>query len=93
MIGFAIPVDSVMTIAADLLSTRRLKQSWHGVTVKAQEGGLLVTHVDDESPAATVGLQSGDVIKTVGDQTMARPIDLERALLERSIGEEGCRSQ
>ncbi|MBI2823665.1 MAG: trypsin-like peptidase domain-containing protein [Planctomycetia bacterium] len=92
LIGFAIPVDKVMGIATDLLSTRRLKNTWHGVVAKPQSGrtgpGLLVAGIDESSPAATVGLRSGDVIKAVGKQPVARPLDFERALLERKVGEE-----
>jgi serine protease Do len=88
LIGFTIPVDNVMQIAADLLSTRRLRKTWHGVVAKPHEGGLLVAEIDDDSPAASVGLRSGDVIKAVGDQVLVRSVDLERALLERKAGDE-----
>ena len=88
LIGFTIPVDNVMTIAADLLSTRRLKKTWHGVVAKPHEGGLLIAEVDDDSPAASLGLQSGDLIKTVDGHAVVRSIDLERALLEHKAGED-----
>ena len=87
LIGFAIPVDNVMHIAADLLSTRRLTHTWHGVVTRSHNGGLMVADVDEDSPAANVGLKSGDLITAVGDQTMVRPIDLERVLLERKAGD------
>jgi len=88
LIGFTIPVDSVMVIAADLMSTRRLRQTWHGVVASTQDGELVVAQVDDDSPAAATGLQAGDVIKSVGDQTVCRQVDLECVLLERKAGEE-----
>ena len=43
--------------------------------------------MDKESPAAEVGLKSGDVITAVGKQEVVRPLDLERALLGRKAGE------
>jgi serine protease Do len=88
LIGFTIPVDNVMEIAADLLSARRLKKTWHGVVAKQHAEGLVVGEIDDDSPAATIGLKSGDLIKSVGDQSIARALDLERALLERKAGDE-----
>ena len=88
LIGFTIPVDNVMDIAADLLSTRRLKKTWHGVVTKPHSDGVVIAEVDEDSPAASAGLRSGDVIKSVADLSVARPIDLERALLERKAGEE-----
>jgi len=89
-IGFAIPSDKVMAIAADLMSTRRT--TWHGVVAStastSKTAGLEVAKVDDDSPAAGGGLQSGDVITAVEDQKISRALDLERALIERNAGDE-----
>lgn len=91
-IGFAIPVDRAMNVAAELLSTRRLNKTWHGVVCEARFSGdqadLVVGKVDHNSPASKVGLQPGDKIKAVAGQSVARPYDLERALLGRKIGDE-----
>jgi serine protease Do len=91
-IGFAIPVDKAMMIACDLMSTRRLNSTWHGIvaeTKPAESGSLvLVRDVDKESPAAMCGLNAGDQIVRIGDVKIERPIDLERALLGRSAGDE-----
>ncbi len=90
-IGFAIPADKALATVADLLSVRRLKRTWHGVVAKATEGpseGLVVESVDPDSPAAEIGIKPGDVIKSVGEQSVVRALDLERALLERREGEE-----
>jgi len=88
LIGFAIPIDNVMSITADLLSSRRLKKTWHGVVSRPDEAGVLVTEIDDSSPAANSGLMSGDVIKSIGERTLQRPVDLERAMLEHDAGDE-----
>jgi serine protease Do len=88
LIGFAIPVDKAMEIATELMSTRRITGTWHGVVVKHQEAGVVVASVDDASPAASVGLKAGDVIKSVGGQKLARPLDLERTLVDRKAGDE-----
>lgn len=89
-IGFAIPADRVVSTAADLMSTRRLDHTWHGLVarpVSDGEEGVVVDAVDAESPAAESGLQSGDVIKAVGKQHVWRVLDLERAMLGRHPGE------
>ena len=88
LIGFAIPVDKAMEIAAELMSTRRITSTWHGVVAKQHNGDVVVSSVDDASPAASVGLKAGDVIKSVGGQKLARPLDLERTLVEHKAGDE-----
>jgi serine protease Do len=90
-IGFAIPVDKAMAVAGELLSTRRIDRTWHGVIAKRQAapraGGFEVGEVDADSPAAESGIMAGDVVKAVGDRPVTRPLDFERALLGRPAGE------
>lgn len=91
-IGFAIPADNAMAVAARLMSIERLDRNWHGIVGKPVENGgkhrLVVDKVMDDSPAAGGDLKPGDVITSIGDITAQRPLDLERALLGRKAGEE-----
>ncbi len=90
-IGFAIPVDKAMAVAARLISVERLEKHWHGITVQdgaGSEGGLTVSAVEKDSPAAQAGLKPGDVISAVDKLQIARALDLERGLLGRKRGEE-----
>jgi serine protease Do len=82
-IGFAIPIDKALHIASDLLSTRRIDHTWHGLTLEATPSldGALVKSVAADSPAAQTGLKSGDVIKSIASKPIKRLIDVERALL------------
>src|SRR5215211_6759215 len=89
-IGFAIPIDDALTVAARLLNVQRLRNKWHGLVTKAEDGPdgpLSVTKVETTSPAQRLGIRTGDEIVRVGTQKMSRPLDLERALLDRSAGE------
>lgn len=89
-IGFAIPIDNALTVAARLLSVQRLRGRWHGlVTHPCQEidGPLQVAKVESASPAEKLGIQPGDEILRVGTLPVVRPLDLERALLDRAVGE------
>jgi serine protease Do len=90
-IGFAIPVDKAMAVAANLLNVRRLENRWHGVTGWNEPGqrgrGLIVKAVAEGSPAAESGLVAGDVVQAVGEMSVARPLDFERALLGRAEGD------
>ncbi len=92
-IGFAIPVDKAMIITSDLMSTRRINNLWHGIQVQNDakaplSRGVLVRELDKEGPAVTAGLEVGDQIKNVAGLPIARPIDLERALLSKRAGDE-----
>ncbi len=90
-IGFALPVDKVMQVAADLMSIKRLDQNWHGVEVRSAEetvGELVVESVVPGSPAADAGLRRGDIIRYIEDQQVQRALDLERALLGSPAGRE-----
>ena len=90
-IGFAIPVDKAMAVAADLLSTQRVANTWHGIvarpTFTAESCGLVVESVAQDSPAEKGELQAGDVITSIGQQHVDRPLDLERALIGHQAGE------
>ncbi|MEX2092135.1 MAG: trypsin-like peptidase domain-containing protein [Pirellulales bacterium] len=89
-IGFAIPVDQVMKVAAQLLSVEQLENKRHGlVTHATNEPGaaLVVDEVQQDSPAAAAGLRAGDEICEVAQFPVARPLDLERALLDHTTGE------
>ncbi|MEX2186703.1 MAG: trypsin-like peptidase domain-containing protein [Pirellulales bacterium] len=91
-IGFAIPVDNAMAVAARLLSIERIDHNWHGVVGKPVENGgkhrFVIDKVAESSPAASGELKPGDVITSMGDLAVERPLDVERALLGRKAGEE-----
>ena len=90
-IGFAIPTDRVMEVAAELMSIERLDHNWHGIVTSERggdaRGGLRVDSVRVGSPAEKIGLQTGDVLVSIGDEEIVRPLDLERALLGHDRGE------
>ena len=91
-IGFAIPVNKALKVATDLMSTRRIDRTWHGLVAETQIIGdnaqVVVGKLDRESPASSAGLQAGDVIQSVAGTTVAHTYDVERALLGHEAGEE-----
>jgi serine protease Do len=84
-IGFAIPIDKALNIAAELLSTRRIDRTWHGLIVESSRSpaidGALLRDVADSSPASSIGLRPGDVIKAIASKPVKRLLDVERLLL------------
>jgi serine protease Do len=90
-IGFAIPIDKAMNVANTLLAARNVKFVQHGLVFKpsadAESKGLVVASVDANSPAATAGIRPGDIVAGVEDTDVGRPLDFQRALLDRKPGE------
>jgi len=89
-IGFAIPVDKVMAVSADLIASCNGKSTWHGVVLgkpRSGQQGLVVAAVEPDSPAAEAGLEPGAVIRSVGRAEVHCCLDFQRALLERKPGE------
>ncbi len=90
-IGFAIPVDMAVTVAAELMCAERERSenTWHGIEAKLTTPRYCtVGNVDNASPAARCGLKPGDIIARIGENPVTRPLDLERALLGHQVGEE-----
>jgi serine protease Do len=89
-IGFAIPVDKALDIATRLLNVERLESQWHGITPLAVDGPggpVTVARIDKDSPAASGGIERGDELRQIGTTSIARPLDVERALLGRRVGD------
>ena len=89
-IGFAIPVDRVVAVAANLLGSCNAGKTWIGVeslTDAAPQKGAVVGSIAAGSPAAVAGLAAGDVIVSVGGDPIQRSLDFQRAVLERKPGD------
>ena len=90
-IGFSIPVDKAMTVAAKLMSVERVERKWHGVKTSDSPdhaSGAVISSIDEDSPAAKSGLKAGDVITAVDGQPVARGLDFERAMIGRELGKD-----
>jgi len=89
-IGFAIPVDKAMNIAATLLASSGAK-SWHGLVAApdapASLSGMKLAAIEKKSPAAEAGLKIGDVITVVDEVEIHRSVDFQREMLDRKAGD------
>ncbi|MFO0889170.1 MAG: trypsin-like peptidase domain-containing protein [Isosphaeraceae bacterium] len=89
-IGFALPIDEAKKVAAEMLSTRRLASTWHGLVVDdVARGGkrvVVVSEVQGGSPGETAGFKAGDELVRVGDLPVTTGLDVERGLLEAHPG-------
>ena len=85
-IGFALPIDEVKRVATELLSTRLVASTWHGVITAEQRRGskrsVVIAEVQPGSPAEAAGLRPGDELVRVGVVSIAHPLDVERGLID-----------
>jgi serine protease Do len=92
-IGFALPIDDVKKVAADMLSTRRLASTWHGLisgeAIQGNQRAVVVSEVQPGSPADLAGMKPGDQVVKAGDINVTTPLDIERGLLDLRAGEKG----
>jgi serine protease Do len=89
-IGFAIPIDSALNVAARLMSVERLRNTSHGLATQPGDdfdAPVRVTKVIPASPAEKLGILPGDEIVSIGTLRITRPLDLERAFLDRPAGQ------
>ena len=73
-IGFAIPINMVKTVKAQLIAYGKVNRGYLGIGVQelTQElasyfdlestDGVIIAHIDDDSPADKYGLRRGDVL-------------------------------
>jgi serine protease Do len=90
-IGFALPIDEVKRVAAEMLSTRRLASTWHGLVAaderRGSKHGVVITEVQPGSPAEMSGFKPGDELLRVGTLSVANVLDLERGLFDVRPGQ------
>jgi len=88
-IGFAIPINRAKTVIADLINTGQVVKAWVGMRVQKitpmmaqslnleHKSGLVVTEVDDMSPAKQAGIHPGDGIISINNRKLDRESDWE----------------
>lgn len=95
-IGFAIPSNIAKTIVPQLVQSGKVARGWLGVTIKnlndnlrehygVTEGGVLVTQVNEDAPAAKV-LQANDVVVSINGKPVATSAELQAAIAGSAPG-------
>jgi serine protease Do len=99
MIGFAIPSNMARPIEQQLIASGTVRRPYLGILMQdvtpelraglgggAPEHGALVGQVEDGSPAARAGLQTGDVIVKVDGRPVEGSKAVQKAVLATSLG-------
>jgi serine protease Do len=95
-LGFAIPINRAKRVAEDLLAHGSVRRPWVGIKLKLPEtnnprdalnSGVVVRTVVPGSPAATAGIEPGDIVEKAGSRALRNPYDWEATLLDLRVGQ------
>ena len=86
-VGFAIPSNTVRSIASQLISSGKVEHAYLGVSIDATASTARVAAVKPSTPAQNAGLKAGDVVVEVNGKTIASGDDLTRAIDAHKPGE------
>lgn len=97
-LGFAIPINTAMTVAQDLISNGYVKRAVLGITVvevdssKLQQygvsvPGVYIAEVNAGSGAEAAGLKTGDRILSIGDVAVSASSDVTGYLKDKAVGD------
>ena len=95
-IGFAIPINHVLSIVKSIIEKGYISKPYVGISVSDVNqqtqlygipAGAAVQSVSDDSPAAKAGLQAGDVITSVNGTEITGSSDLVNLVSASAIGD------
>jgi putative serine protease PepD len=86
-VGFAIPSNTVRSIATQLIGSGSVKHAYLGVGITTASNGVKLSEVRPGTPAANAGLQAGDVVTAVGGTSVHDPTALGTAIDAKKPGD------
>jgi serine protease Do len=99
-IGFAIPINTARRVMKEFVNYGRVRPVWVGVQVQEitpllarsmeleSTEGVLISHVDEGSPAEKAGVERGDLLQKVGDKTVHSVEEAQRALADAIVDDD-----
>jgi putative serine protease PepD len=88
-IGFAIPSNTVSSVAEQLVSGQKVEHAYLGVSLEdaANAGGARIATVTSGSPAADAGLKAGDVVTGFDGNSISNAEELTAAVVAKQPGD------
>jgi putative serine protease PepD len=83
-IGFAVPSNTVKSVATQILENGSVKHAYLGVALGT---GTAISTVNDGTPAAKAGLQAGDTIVSINGKKVANATEIRGLLARRLPGD------
>lgn len=89
-IGFATPSKMAEWVISQLIKEGKVTRGWIGISIKPAhhpDQGILVSRVNDNSPAQKSGFNAGDIITKFNNSPVTSTTNLSRIIAESAIGE------
>jgi len=100
-LGFAIPINIAKKVATQLIANGRASRPWLGIWIKSVDDfpgltdrfpdlpkGIIVMGIQNGTPAALSDLRRNDIITTVDGTAVTNARELQKAILDKKIGQE-----
>jgi putative serine protease PepD len=86
-IGYAIPVETVRSIAEQLIASGKVEHAYLGVGIEDADGGARIAEVRPGGPAAEAGLREGDIVTEADGETVESADELRLAVEAHKPGD------
>jgi putative serine protease PepD len=88
-VGFAVPSNTIRSIAAQLISNGKAEHAFLGVqlTDSSSTNGAAIALVRPDTPASKAGLKAGDVVTALGGKSISTASQLRAAVNARRPGD------
>ncbi len=101
-LGFAIPINIAKKVASQLIAEGRAVRPWLGIMIQSMEEmpelterfpslprtGILVRGIEAGTPASLSSLRLNDIIMQVDGTSVRNARELQKAILDKKIGQE-----
>jgi serine protease Do len=95
-LGFAIPIERALRVADEIIKNGSVRRAWVGLDVEGaaamrnwkSAGGVVITGVTAEGPAARAGLKIGDVLVEANGRQLRNYLDWEAVKLDLHVGDQ-----
>jgi serine protease Do len=94
-LGFAIPIERAVRVADEIIRSGTVRRAWVGLEVEGaramrdwkSQGGVMVTSVTPDGPAARAGVRREDVLIEANGRRLRNYLDWEAVKLDLHVGD------